>query len=110
MDAKLKRKWVRALRGGQYVQGTGLLVSNEGTQFCCIGVLADVQGCVWQESDGENLVPILPRSRKPLCADGTDHLNPRRAGLSRPRQARLIEMNDAGKSFAEIADYIEQNL
>lgn len=112
MDAKLKRKWVKALRSGEYRQGRGLLVSNSGKSFCCLGVLADIQGCVWGTDAWGNLIPFLPKSEKPLSRYGSDMLSPRlgAGGLSKTRQGKLAEMNDSNKTFKEIADYIEKNI
>lgn len=40
MDQDIKRRWVEALRSGEYKQGQGAL-KCEG-QFCCLGVLCDL--------------------------------------------------------------------
>lgn len=39
-------KWVDALEGGKYRQGTGLLcaAANKQLNYCCLGVLSKVQG------------------------------------------------------------------
>jgi len=111
MDAKLKRKWLKALRSGEYRQGRGKLVSERGTNFCCLGVLADVMGCEWQPDANEfssMLVPILPGARKPLASDGDEMLDEKRIGLSSAKQNKLAELNDGGAPFAVIADYIEK--
>lgn len=42
MDKKLKDKWVKALRSGNYKQGKNKLRSLEDNCFCCLGVLCDV--------------------------------------------------------------------
>lgn len=48
MNQEIKKKWVEALRSGQYVQGFGQLkVAN---QFCCLGVLCDLHA---KETGGE---------------------------------------------------------
>lgn len=111
MNKQLRRKWLRALRSGSYRRGEGSLVSEDGRKFCCLGVLADIQGCVWQESIRDSsLVPIMPHGRKPLANDGTDFLPVRRTGgLTEDQQSTLAEMNDDGKSFKQIADFIESH-
>lgn len=108
MDAKLKAKWIKALRGGKFKQTTGSLY--DGFAYCCLGVLATIQGC-----DIEKAIPDQDDRV-------TEHL-PRgfNAGLSPAQRAGLASRNDGchdsyeGKtnprhSFGEIADYIEKNL
>lgn len=108
MNAKLKAKWLRALRGGQYKQGTRTLVDATGTRFCCLGVLADIQGFEWIDGIDGNLVPIRPNGRKALVGEGNDMLPPKHAGgLNVCEQVDLAEMNDDGGTFKKIADYIE---
>ena len=41
MNARIKRKWVTALRSGKYMQGRGFLKDEDGG-YCCLGVLCDV--------------------------------------------------------------------
>jgi hypothetical protein len=82
MDANLKRKWVAALRSGKYTQLRNGFHYEE--KHCCIAVLG---ACISDKvpfPDGK----ILPWAER----------------------CKLINMNDNGKSFAEIADYVEQNL
>jgi hypothetical protein len=110
MNAKLKLKWLKALRSGRYLQGPSALANMEGTHFCCLGVLADIQGCTWKpDNSKEGLVPVL--SGRKLVGSTADWLTPHRAGgLSYDAQSSLATMNDDGKSFKEIAAYIEANL
>ena len=113
MDARLKRKWLKALRSGEYRQGRYLLVSDNGKNFCCLGVLADVMGCEWQESKANydsSLVPILPRNKRPLARRGDAWMSPSKTGLSSKKQEKLAGMNDDGSSFKRIANFIEKNL
>ena len=41
MNARIKRKWVTALRSGKYKQGRWHL-RDEGGGYCCLGVLCDL--------------------------------------------------------------------
>jgi hypothetical protein len=116
MNKQLKAKWIKALRSGQYRRGVTRLVSEDGKQFCCLGVLADVQGCIWQETRYGNLKPIMPRGQKTFSSNSADnddgeYLKPSKAGgLPLAEQVRLAKMNDGGATFKKIADYIEKNL
>ena len=86
MDKELKEKWVAALRSGDYGQTTGCLVDGRG--HCCLGVLCEVAGFglhFWTE--------LLSRGGPPART-----------------QRELALMNDNGKSFEQIADWIEENL
>ena len=94
MDAQLKKVWVEALRSGEYKQGKGMLYRPEETH-CCLGVLCKVAG-KGSYSEGE------------VNLDGgyfwLDGIFP--DGIR-----TFVNMNDhQGKSFNEIADYIEANL
>lgn len=111
MDKKLRAKWLRALRGGAYRQSDSVLTNTDGDAFCCLGVLADIQGCHWlPDADNDGMVPISPNGRKPWVDETNDMLPPKRAGgLSDADQTTLAEMNDNGNSFKQIAKFIEEN-
>lgn len=105
MNADIKNRWVKALRSGQYEQTQGTLRNYQG--FCCLGVLCDImepEG--WDREVDEHWG----------CADMPDESLLIKAGLMEPIPltnyvpTELSEMNDKGKSFAEIADWIEARL
>ncbi len=103
-----RRLWVEALRSGRYQQGGGALreTLKAGVFHCCLGVLADIAGCVWDEDDD---------------ADGNSGLAPLRAmqfvGMRESCGAyilegqteghQLTEDNDRGLTFDQIAAIIE---
>jgi hypothetical protein len=90
MDAQLKAKWVEALRSGDYTQQRHEIGIEK--HLCCIGVCGVVAGI-------------------PQGGDWDSYYVAGRIGLTPDDRDILFEMNDAkGKSFAEIADYIEANL
>ena len=41
MNKDIKKKWVDALRSGEYTQGRDALKNGDG-QYCCLGVLCDL--------------------------------------------------------------------
>lgn len=41
MNQTIKKKWVDALRSGNYEQGSYMLKSGDG-RYCCLGVLCDL--------------------------------------------------------------------
>ena len=83
MDAEIKRKWVEALRSGNYQQGRNHL--HRDNKFCCLGVLCQITTGKMGYEQTRKHFPVK-------------------------MEHDLIGMNDDGKSFAEIADYIERNL
>jgi len=112
MDPKIKADWVAALRSGKYTQAQGRLRISAGDDesnvdgYCCLGVICDVtqkrwvrQHTYWYALVGSELEPtwygMLPKGAFGLTDNTIRH---------------LANMNDSGKSFNEIADWIEANL
>jgi len=103
-----KSKWLEDLRSDKHVQGEGQLRTLDN-RFCCLGVLCDLYNPdgweenleEWSYGEGPDYcheIGVLPHDfRVDMGIDGD-------------AQDHLIRMNDAGKSFAEIADWIEANL
>ena len=125
MDDELKAKWVAALRGGEFKQGQSMLHDPGDDSYCCLGVLCKVVGAKFGPSDTDewrvyDYVPVLNgRMLSKKDAEELDAAFCSEVGI--PNQTVLISMNDgtgtegqdgyeAPKSFAEIADYIENNL
>lgn len=100
MDATLRQKWIDALRSGKFRQAQYTLKDEDGG-YCCIGVLCKIQRASFAK---------LKKDRGTLQIAGT---LPRAltGGLEAYELSALSRLNDcSGKSFAEIADYIEQNI
>lgn len=95
LSPELKAKWIAALRSNYYEQGHGQLVRNG--RYCCLGVYASINGVpdgVMADSSG---VAVVGRA---WCL----------AEIPENARYKLAAMNDNGKSFAKIADWIEANL
>ena len=104
MNPKYKTPWIAALRSGRYQQTVGLLRGDGG--HCCLGVLCDLAN-----PSGWHLDDCTEEDRHALGEENELGSNGREEfGLTNEQEALLINMNDKGKSFAEIADYIEANL
>lgn len=98
MNPEVKSKWLEALRSGKYIQTKTAL--KRGNGYCCLGVLCDVVEPDMWKGDTHRDVTSLPD------LDLREHV-----GLDYEDATKLSEMNDTGgKSFSEIADYIEANL
>jgi hypothetical protein len=109
MDAQLKAKWAEALRSDKYQQANGaLVVGEQHKEFCCLGVLCDIQGTQWTgEEDRGELDGIQVRDvKRSYLSDAALA----RFGLTEDQQIELAELNDNGSGFSRIADYIEANL
>lgn len=107
---------VVALRSGKYEQGKDQL--HDGNKFCCLGVACEISDKgKWDRNDYYSIEGIerahgnLPRTVQRYFGFKTDY-----AGFDfifRPSNdvigyASLVDMNDAGRSFSEIADFIER--
>lgn len=107
MKAAIAKKWIKALRSGDYEQGRGVLKSTDD-KYCCLGVLCDVvnpAGWVGKSYRGSTLGLTTV-----LCEE---------LGMPNDVQADLMDLNDGStpfneavklpKSFKYIATYIEKN-
>lgn len=117
MNAELKAKWVEALRSGKYKQTQGVLRSS-ANHFCCLGVLCDiVDPHAWGTLDTVetqvNGKDVSKRARGWGADENRTSLaieTNRRTGLDATYENTLIALNDDGKPFSVIADYIERHL
>jgi len=111
MDKRIKARWLKALRGQRYLQGTGGL--RFGNSFCCLGVLCDLHAkesfLGWDYDADTGLyrylgeTVMLPRS---VCKwAGIDTSNPLVLKVA------LSTHNDTKKlSFERIGRLIERHL
>lgn len=98
LEPKVKAEWLAALRSGDFKQGKDYLRTGKNT-FCCLGVLCHIKDPdPWSEHEAG------------WCYGHSICLLPTEEDLSENEQAKLSKMNDDGKSFSEIADYIERSL
>jgi hypothetical protein len=104
---EFRRRWVAALRSGDYRQGRGALKTKFGgmAEYCCLGVLCEVLGIEGGENDAylysfEGHVGNLPTSVR-------NKVGLRDAYGSFNHGDSLAGWNDTGRSFSEIADIIE---
>lgn len=105
MKRKSRDEWCAALRSGDYAQGKELLCrvdANGEAYYCCLGVAAELEL-------GENAWRTSIYDHGHLTVEGSDCIySP--WGAPDETTLRLMGMNDDGKTFAEIADWIEQNV
>jgi hypothetical protein len=110
-------KLVAALRSGNYTQTTGSLTNRVRDAYCCLGVACEISGVAqWYQNEYLGEETMLPREVREYfdfkTAVGRLHTDATRTSIVTDKAGRrttLTKMNDSGKSFAEIADFIEQN-
>jgi len=115
VNKRVKKKWLKALRSGEYVQGRGALcqVGGDYDTFCYLGVLTDLylleKGEGWDARPGEGYLRFgdwyaaLPPSVSEWAGLATS--DPQLGAASG------TAWNDRmGASFSKIADMIEEEL
>jgi hypothetical protein len=95
MDQKIKKKWIKALRSGEYEQGIGRL--HYDGKYCCLGVLMAVQGASVYPSTA--LPPDQFRAKLSLLALSI------LAAANDGQRCPYIKMNK--HTFKQIADYLK---
>ena len=113
MNPELKGRWTTRLRSGDYQQGKSALRKRgeDSDSFCCLGVLCEIA-----VEDGQ-----VHRPEQPEVVgwhynyNGEGGLLPVEleawSGIGECERQELMYMNDTGgKTFPEIADWIEENL
>ncbi len=124
MNAEWKKKWVEALRSGEYEKGKNSLAVNSvgSLSYCCLGVLCDL---VAKEEDGYEWIEInstYPVMKTPK-GDTSENLLPRELAelLGFERRAPQVVLDgqflglpslndDMDLPFTQIADLIEEQL
>lgn len=118
MNREFATRWVEALRGGEYLQCQNVLHGGQG--YCCLGVAEIVAGNEFEEDDG---IFVLKHDRRKTVSlsDATMRATGMRSAFGRIFDSSgvitvgggdytsLADANDDGRTFAQIADAIEQN-
>lgn len=124
MNPEVKAQWVQALRSGDYDQGRGFLqqIDDRGkATYCCLGVLCDLAvkaGVTTGRTDRNNSGKVM------IFGSGYDCFPPLEvwqwAGFSNDNpevnvpglvdRKSVVDLNDNGTRFSEIADRIEESL
>lgn len=109
LSARIKARWVKALRSGKYKQTTGTLKEIEvgnGVSFCCLGVLRE---CLTTK-EREAADVEMDNNSLLVCTGRNTAGNPYYAVVPEHIQDRLAGKNDTkGWSFKKIASYIERS-
>ena len=105
LEKGFKKKWLEALRSGDYEQGTGTLCRKG--KYCCLGVGGKVVGM------RDDTLKVNDVFDKDLWVGNVHYMKSKIPSqlINIVISSQLTRMNDLhGKSFSEIADYIEKNL
>ena len=112
MKYNVMKKWVKALRSGDYKQGRETLCTSD--QYCCLGVLCELASkeniCDKTENlfDSSNIEydehdDVLPQSVRDWSGMKTD------SGDRLGKRISLLALNDTNRySFERIANIIEK--
>lgn len=100
-----KAKFVEALRSEKYQQGSGYLLKDG--RYCCLGVACEVFYPAGKFIDNNE----YQIEGNVFGAYGWGHFRtPNLLDLDSGITKMLAQLNDDGKTFAEIADWIDENL
>lgn len=100
------QKWVDALRSGKYQQIHGALRDKVG--FCCLGVGCDISGLgIWDEDGCYKVGDEVRGGELPEAVANWLGIMTH-CGIIGSLETSLDIENDAGKTFPQIADLIEQ--
>lgn len=107
MLTRPQKLWVKALRSGKYKQTQESLQDEIG--YCCLGVLCDVYErktgkTLPRNEDGELVGSALDNERK-VVRKWAGLITTQ--GVFYSSTNSLVDMNDRGMTFKEIADVIE---
>lgn len=111
---EIREKWVEMLKSGEYTQGHGSLRTDD--KFCCLGVLCElavkegviglpslVSDNMYSYGDQGNLKgnrSFLPDIVQEWAGVTTNY------GKMNTPELSLVDVNDTGKTFEEIAELI----
>lgn len=112
----IQKKWLEALRSGDYKQGKRYL--NQGNEkFCCLGVLCEVMGLKKKEIGNGRFAysengttwseEVIPNNKAMQLAGLRGFEG--QPEIPGPVKALTFYNDEGGKTFEEIADIIEAN-
>lgn len=117
MNKRIKKRWIEALRSGEYKKGKETLQPTKNT-YCCLGVLT----CLYNKSKASKEFGKIDPTDYNVLPDrveewaGLDMDDPKVTILVKNKEVKtsLAALNDGdghrARSFKEIADIIEEQL
>lgn len=109
LSKAMKTKWLKALRGRKYKQGIHALNDTKEGTHCVLGVFCDLSTEVFAKGINRFNQTIYYCDECPgILTSNTVPPMVKDAPTSQ-QQIKITSMNDNGKTFKELADYIEKN-
>lgn len=113
MPKNLLKRWLKALRSGEYKQASGTLYNTKTGGFCCLGVLQHVASGGKCEVDDDGYFECVPSSDW-YSSNAIDIPEEIECTLMRMNDGKLVLTEPGNKrvgkrKFPAIADYIEKN-
>jgi len=94
-----KKRWIGALRTGDFKQGQGALYDKVSNTYCCLGVAAICEG-----------VPLDKIMHLGYAHGISEEFRTDGLRALHPLEDNFVTLNDSrGKTFSQIADIIEQD-
>lgn len=117
LPADFKKKWVEALRSGEYKQGSNRLYSYYDNSYCCLGVACRIAGYSEEDVRYDTIVPAHKFPLVPACLHGdTAHgtivktLANMNDGWKKPLKPEDSQEQVKPRTFKQIAAFIERYL
>jgi len=111
LPKEFRTKWLKALTNGSYKQTASMLVETikgQKNRYCCLGVACRIEGIPVKQLKDEGMPnTLLPKYKKilPAALFKRNRLRDSNSTLA----TKLANLNDGGRSFKEIAEYIEKH-
>lgn len=115
MNAKIKRRWVRALLSGKFKQGKGSLAKVDRRnvlRHCCLGVLCEIaakDGIVKRNDFNGVIMFDSSETYLPDSVQKWAGLPNNDMGVWSESSHSLADLNDRGSRFTTIAKLIEEH-
>lgn len=103
MDKDVKKRWLKALTSGDYKQGQNSLCFNE--QFCCLGVLGDIEDLLHYVSGSGRRIAISNSGAELYGSLPQTYIDS--VGLSYQTCSDLMDANDRSNDFEEAIEMIK---
>ena len=105
LNKQFKKKWLSALRSGEYKKGKGQLRTKDN-RFCCLGVACEIKGLTPVHlGSGYGYGYAYDNLVGGICTDHRAELN-----ISWKQHNTLIYLNDQNPTFKEVIRYISRNM
>lgn len=110
MNRYWKRKWLDALKSGEYTKKKGQLRAKTGKRMCCLGVLCDIHPEVRWEEGWSPISSTMARYGN----DWGDVVLPwsfrRDLDITDKQEGILANLNDEYKGWTKVVEYIKNNM